>query len=300
GPRDERVDLAGDGRLADRGLDGLDRDVLTGEVGLHDRVVEVRDALEQLLAVLGGLVGELGRDVLDRVVLTELGLAAPGEGLHLDQVHDADKVAFGTDRDLQHEGVGTEPLDHHVDAAEEVRTGAVELVDEAHAGDAVLLGLPPDLFGLRLDTGDTVVHGHGTVEHTQGALHLDGEVDVPRGVDDVDVEAVPDALRRGRRDGDAALLLLLHPVHRGRAVVDLTDLVVDTGVEEDALRRRGLAGVDVRHDPDVAGLGELGHGGHVSLLFVRVRVRVSGATTSLGFPRAAGAGCSPRGGDDRG
>ena len=37
-----------------------------------------------------------------------------------------------------------------------------------------------------------------------------------------------------------------------RAVVDLTDLVVDTGVEEDALGRRGLAGIDVRHDADVA------------------------------------------------
>ena len=112
---------------------------------------------------------------------------------------------------------------------------AVELVDEAHARDAVLLGLPPDLLGLRLDAGDTVVDGDRTVEHPQRPLHLDGEVDA-RGVDDVDVEVVPGALRRGRRDGDAALLLLLHPVHRGRAVVDLTDLVVDTGVEEDALR----------------------------------------------------------------
>ena len=236
----------------------VDRDLLAAEVGLHDRVVEVGDALEQLLAVLRGLVGELGRDVLDGVVLTELGLAAPGEGLHLDQVDDADEVGLGTDRDLQHQRVGAEALDHHVDAAEEVRTGAVELVDEAHARDAVLLGLPPDLLGLRLDAGDTVVDGDGTVEHPQRPLHLDGEVDVPGGVDDVDVEAVPGALRRGRRDGDAALLLLLHPVHRGRAVVDLTDLVVDTGVEEDALGRRGLAGVDVRHDPDVAGLGELG------------------------------------------
>ena len=63
--------------------------------------------------------------------------------------------------------------------------------------------------------------------------------------------------RRGGRDGDAALLLLLHPVHRGGAVVDLADLVVDPGVEEDALGRRGLAGVDVRHDADVADLGQV-------------------------------------------
>ena len=114
----------------------------------------------------GGSLGELGRDLLDGVVLTELGLAAPGEGLHGDQADDADEVGLGTDRDLQHERVGVQPLDHHVDAAEEVRTGAVELVDEAHARDAVLLGLPPDLLGLRLDAYHTVVDGDGPVEHS--------------------------------------------------------------------------------------------------------------------------------------
>src|SRR5918997_1061561 len=267
GAGEHGVDLRGDGRLADRGLQTLDGDLLATEVGLHELVVEVGDALEQLLAVLGSLVGELGGDLLDGVVLAHLGLTAPGERPHLDQVDDADEVGLGTDRQLEHQRVGRQALDHHLDAAEEVGTGAVELVDEAHARDPVLLRLPPDLLGLRLHAGDAVVHGHRTVEHAQGPLHLDGEVDVPRGVDDVDVVVVPGALGRGGRDGDAALLLLLHPVHRGRAVVDLTDLVVDTGVEEDALGRRGLAGVDVRHDPDVAGLGEGGLGvGHGSLL----------------------------------
>ena len=97
-----------------------------------------------------------------------------------------------------------------------------------------------------------------TVEHPQRALHLYGEVDVPRGVDDVDLVVLPVTGRRGGRDGDAALLLLLHPVHGRRAVVHLTDLVVDAGVEQDALGRGGLARVDVGHDPDVADLGQVG------------------------------------------
>jgi hypothetical protein len=52
-------------------------------------------------------------------------------------------------------------------------------------------------------------------------------------------------------------------VHDGAAVVDLTDLVGDAGVEQDALGRGGLARVDMRHDPDVADLlqGVRGHGG---------------------------------------
>jgi hypothetical protein len=57
--------------------------------------------------------------------------------------------------------------------------------------------------------------------------------------------------RRGRRDRDAALLLLRHPVHRGGTLVDLAHLVGAARVVEDALRRRGLARIDVGHDPDV-------------------------------------------------
>ena len=63
---------------------------------------------------------------------------------------------------------------------------------------------------------------------------------------------VPERGRRGRRDRDAALLLLLHEVHGGGAVVHFADLVALAGVIEDPLGRRGLAGIDVRHDAEVA------------------------------------------------
>src|SRR6187401_2809705 len=102
-----------------------------------------------------------------------------------------------------------------------------------------------------------VEDGDGAVEDAQRALHLGGEVDVTGGVDDVDLVVLPPAGRRGGRDRDAALLLLLHPVHRGGALVDLADLVRDAGVEEDALGGGGLAGIDVRHDADVADLLEI-------------------------------------------
>ena len=84
------------------------------------------------------------------------------------------------------------------------------------------------------------------------ALDLDREVDVAGRVDDVDPRVAPLAGGGGARDRDAALLLLDHPVHDRRALVDLTDLVGASRVVEDPLGRRGLAGVDVRHDPDVA------------------------------------------------
>jgi hypothetical protein len=74
-------------------------------------------------------------------------------------------------------------------------------------------------------------------------------------IDDVDAvfgaTARPEAGCRGRRDRDAALLLLLHPIHRRRALVHLTQLVRLAGVVQDALGRRRLPGIDVRHDADV-------------------------------------------------
>jgi hypothetical protein len=76
----------------------------------------------------------------------------------------------------------------------------------------------------------------------------------------------PEAGRGRRRDRDAALLLLRHPIHRRGALVHLADLVGAPGVVEDPLGRRRLARVDVGHDPDVADAVErdacLGLDGH--------------------------------------
>ena len=144
---------------------------------------------------------------------------------------------------------------------EEVGAHAVILVDERDAGDVEVAGLAPHGLGLRLNTGNGIEHGDGTVENAQGALDLGGEVHVAGGVDDLDAVALavlgPEAGGGGGLNGNAALLLLNHPVHGGSALMSLTDLVLLTGVVQDALGRGGLTGIDVSHDTDVTGLGKL-------------------------------------------
>src|SRR5205085_1607030 len=81
---------------------------------------------------------------------------------------------------------------------------------------------------------------------------LDREVDVAGRVDQVDLVLAPLERRRGGGDRDAALALLLHPVHLGLTVVDLAGLVDLSRVEQEALGDRRLARVDVRDDADVA------------------------------------------------
>jgi hypothetical protein len=93
----------------------------------------------------------------------------------------------------------------------------------------------------------------------------------PGRVDDVDavlgafaLGSLPEAGGGGAGDRDPALLLLLHPVHGGGALMDLADLVGLAGIIKDALGRRRLAGVDMRHDADIAVTLERMAAGHGS------------------------------------
>ncbi len=218
---------------------------------LHGQlVVQLRDGLDHGAPVHLRLGSQLGGDLAD------VGLGADifgvHDGLHLDEIDDALEPGFLADGQLHGHGVGAETLLDGVEATPEVGAGAVELVDEAEAGHTVAVGLAPDRLGLRLHACHSVEDDDRAVEHAQAALDLDGEVHVSGRIDDVDARVGPEARRSRGRDGDAALLLLGHPVHRGRALMDLTDLVDLVRVEQDPLGHGRLTGVDMRDDSDVA------------------------------------------------
>ena len=213
-----------DGRLADAALDFRVRRRLALDELREQLVVEFGDRLDHLLAILFGLLHQVRRN-LDGVVFGAQRLVEPDQRLHLDQVDNALELVFGADGKLDRHRPALQPVDDGVDRMVEIRAHAVHLVDEADARDVVLVGLPPDRFRLRLHAGHGVEHRDRAIEHAQAALHFGGEIDVSGRVDDVDLEIVPLAGRRGGRDGDATLLLLLHPIHGGSAFVDLTQLV---------------------------------------------------------------------------
>src|SRR5207245_4937373 len=134
--------------------------------------------------------------------------------------------------------------------------------------NTVLVGLPPDFFGLRLHAVDRVKHRDGAIEHAQRPLYFGGEIHVAGSINNVDANVTPGAGRCSGRAGDAALLLLLHPVHGGGAFVDLSDAVRPSGIEEDALSRSGLAGINVGHDANVPATRQWNCSGHSFLSFV--------------------------------
>jgi hypothetical protein len=112
-----------------------------------------------------------------------------------------------------------------IDHAERVGAGAVAFVDEGDARHLVAAHLLVDGDGLGLHAAHGAQNQDGAVEHPQGPLHLDGEIDVPGGVDDVDLVPLPLAEGGGRGDGDAALALQLHAVHEGPDAVLALDVV---------------------------------------------------------------------------
>src|SRR5262249_59803022 len=135
------------------------------------------------------------------------------------EMDDALEAVLDPDRKLDRHRLGAEPLDDVAQALEEIGADLVHLVAEDDARHLVLVALPPDRLGLRLDPLVAVEHADRAVEHPERTLDLDREVDVAGRVDDVEALVVPERGGGGGGDGDSALLLLLHPLPRGRALM---------------------------------------------------------------------------------
>jgi hypothetical protein len=71
------------------------------------------------------------------------------------------------------------------------------------------------------------------------------------GINDVDAVIIPGTGGCSGGDGNTTLLLLLHPVHGSRTLMNLTDFVGHTGVVENTLSRSCFTGVNMSHDADI-------------------------------------------------
>ena len=267
-------DLIANGTLADCSLDLRSGDLLALEVLHHEILVKLGSGFPQRVVILLRLIHHIGRnflvaDILAKIVIVNL-------RTHGHQVDDAAERLLYADRKLDRHCVALESVLHHADNIEEVGAHDVHLVDERHTRHLIIISLMPNRFGLRLNAALGAENSDRTVQYAQRALHLDGEVNVARGVDDVDtvlrklmLGARPVAGGCGRGDSDAALLLLFHPVHRSGTVVGIADLVVYTGVVQNTLGGSGFTGVDVRHDADISGSFQGIFSRHIALLSKR-------------------------------
>jgi hypothetical protein len=152
--------------------------------------------------------------------------------------------------------VSLDPAAKLLNAAMGIRTSTIALINEGDSWNAILVRLPPNGLRLRLYPTYRAEHGHRTIQDTQRSLNFYGEINMAWGIEDVDPMIPPEAGRSSRGNADAAFLFLLHPVHDSCAIMNLAHNPRHTGVEENALSGRGFPRIDMRHNPDVTGIGD--------------------------------------------
>ena len=260
--RNERIR---DGRAAQASFDCSSVDGLFFEEHHANLFIDVSKSFEEEIV---GLVSDLlliGIKILNRVSGAEQVVIGVDNCFLVHHVDLPLEVIFGADRDQNWNRIACELLANIVDRLVEVGTDAIHLVDEGDARDFVFVSLTPDGLRLRLDARNTTEDGNCTVENPERTLDLSGEIDVTRGVDNVDLllnargrfgdasflALRPFAANRCGGDGDSPLLLLLHPVRSSSPIMYLTDLVYRSCVEQDSFSEGRLPRINVRTDADI-------------------------------------------------
>ena len=208
--------VPGADRLAEGGQHLLLLDAAVFEILGEEVVVRLGHRLHELLAPGLGVVHDVAGDIglLDLAVHGE-------ERLHGDEVDHALEARLRPDRHLERAEPALEALLERLERAVEVGALAVEPVDDDGARQAVLVGVLPDLLGLHLHPGDGVDDDHGRGRHAEPRACVGHEIAVPRGVDQVEVVALPVAVGDRRAERDLSLDLVGIEVGGGGAVVDL-------------------------------------------------------------------------------
>ncbi len=155
-----------------------------------------------------------------------------------------------------------EDLLHLLVTQRQIGGGQVDLVDGGDDLEVLAEGELDVRHRLRLDPLRGVDEQHRPLAGAQTAADLVGEVDVSRGVDEI--EFVLDAgagivvhPHGVRLDGDAAFAFEIHAVEQLIGEVSFGD---GPRYLEHPVRQSGLAVVDMRDDAEVADLFQFGHG----------------------------------------
>src|SRR6266516_3465586 len=100
-------------------------------------------------------------------------------------------------------------------------------------------------------------------------------------IDDVDAMIQPETSRRGRRNSNAAFLLLGHPVHSSCTFMHLTHTVNFLGVEEHTLCRGRFASIYMSNNTNISGFFQWKFSRHNILLFLLFELSAHRALAAL-------------------
>ena len=196
----DREHLAGTGHLTDGGIDFIFRKVFAFKVFFHQVVVAFSNGFQEVLAPFLGFFNVFFRNRLEFFVFAKV--IAIDDSLHLDEVDEADELIFSTHRNLDRHSICAETIFHHLDSVEEVSARRIHLVHVRDTRYIVFFCLTPYGFGLGFNTALGTEYGNGAVEYTQGTFNFNREVNVARGINDVDGMSFPGTGRCSRSNRD--------------------------------------------------------------------------------------------------
>ena len=251
----DREDLsAGDAEL-ERGGDVVRVELLSLEVALHERLVDLHHLVEELLAVL---LRKLRHRVGDR---DRIGLLLPvgaHVGAHVQHVDDPGELVLRPDRDVDRDALRGELVLDLAERPEEVGALPVEHVDHQDAREAELLGKPLHPRRADLEAHHPRDDDERALDHAEGTTCLTLERRVAGTVEEVDLASLPLRVGERERDRELPLLLVLVRVGDRGAGLDRPEPVHLTRLEEQRLDERRLSRSAVADDGDVADLPRLG------------------------------------------
>ena len=179
------LNFAGNGTCTQTQVDVLFGEVTVFQVLVHQIFAGFSSRLDHLLAPFFSRSLQLGRNV-DVLKLYTVAFLIPDDRFHLNQVNHTLEIVFSTNRDNDRHRMGFQTQLELVVDLEEVSASTVHLVDERQTRYAVLVGLTPYSFGLRLNTTHRAVNHASAVKHAHGTLNFNSEVNVAGGINDVD------------------------------------------------------------------------------------------------------------------
>ncbi len=218
--KEDRRQLLAEHGLADDAIDQLQGQRLFGQQKLHHLVAVHGDRLQHVLPSGLDVLYHVRRDRLSADGLAVV--AVEIKGLLAREINDTLKLVLAADGKLHQHGIAIELAAKLLDDLFGVAAGAVHLVDEGNTRHAVAAHLAVDRERLSLHAANGAEHEDRPVKHAEAALDFDSEIDVAGRIDEIDVEAIPLHGGSSTGDGDSALALQLHVVHRRAAPPPLT------------------------------------------------------------------------------
>ncbi len=228
----------------DAALESVDQFLLRESPGLeellHQGIVGFGDHLDERVA--RGLC--LGRKLVGyrpfRRLAAAVGRKRPA--LQRDEIDDAAEVFLLSDRNLHRNHRAAEDAAQRVEGAAKVGSLTIETAQDDEPRRVHFGRDAPDLLGRHLHSGDGVHDHERGVRHAQSGARIAEKVGHARGVDEVDLGAVP--LDVGEAGGQGVLAgdLFLVVVGDRRAVVDAAEAVDSAGIEEQRGEQLRLAG----------------------------------------------------------